>query len=96
MEIIFLSIGASIATEVVTKINKALQGTVIEGRGAFLLATVMALIIACVKVFYIDGTPIAFGSYQTMLPQFLAIAGGSTLFFNWIVKNLKLDVQSQS
>lgn len=83
-------------TEVIVAINRRLQGTVLQGDAAFLLALFTAFIAALVKVFYIDGTPLPaiadFSTWQSIAPQFGVIWTIMQIYFLYVVKNLGLDV----
>jgi len=91
---ISLGVLSSVATELIVWLNQKLQGTVLQGKASFLLATVVSVVIACVKVFYVDGVPFAIGNYTTMAPIFAQVFAASQIFFVLVVKNLNLDVQS--
>lgn len=87
-----LTIGvlASIVAEIITKINKALTNTVLKGKGAFLLAMVVALIGAGFKVVS-SGVPLTdWHTLGTTFAQVWTVAQG---FFVLVVETLGLDVQ---
>ncbi len=87
-----LTIGvlASIASEVITWINKKLTGTVLQGDGAFLLAAGVALVGAALKV-YSSGVPLT--DVATLWASFTQVWAVSTVFFMAIVQTLGLDVK---
>lgn len=95
-----LGILTSHLTEVVVALNKRLQGTLLQGDGAFLLAGGMALIASLVKVFYIDGTPLpAFADYATwkaIAPTFAEVWTVMQVYFLYVVQNLGLSVKQST
>jgi len=85
-----IGILSSEATRVIKAFNTKLKGTVIEGDGALIVSSLIALIIALIKVFYIDDTPFVFGSYAVMGSEFASIWTVSQLYF----KIINLDLSS--
>lgn len=93
LPILLLGVASSLATELVTKINKHLQGTVLDGRGALLLSFVIALIGAAGKTFLTPGFDFhVLANYQTLADTFSTIWTTSQIFFVFVVKTLKLNV----
>lgn len=86
-----LSIGvlSSIVAELITWINKKLSGTVLNGKGAFILAFIVAVVGAIVKIFFIDHAA-SWSNFWEEVPKIWTIA---QLFFVAIVEGLKLDVK---
>ncbi len=87
-----LSLGvlASIAAEIVVWLNKKLTSTVLKGKAAFLLATVVALVGAGFKVAY-TGIPVT--DWVSLGTAFAKVWTVAQLFFVLIVETLKLDVK---
>lgn len=84
----------SIVTEFITWINKKVTGTVFQGQGAFLLALIVGVVAAVIKVMvlpYIPGTLI-----QSVTAQFSLIFAASQVFFYWIIKTFGLNVGSST
>ena len=90
-----LTIGilSSIVAEIITKINKALTNTVLHGKGAFLLAMVIALVGAGFKVVYSGVSITDWHTLGTTFVQVWTIAQG---FFVLVVETLGLDVKDQT
>lgn len=86
MTIVLLGIAASIATEIVTWINARLTNTVLKGDGAFLLAFVIALILATWHFIVTGGSFVDFGT------SVATIWASSTAFFYIVVQGLGLDI----
>lgn len=95
---ILLGIVSSTVAEIVTAINKKLQGTVLQGTAAFLLALLFALIGGAIKVFYIDAVPFPtlgdFTAWKSLYPAFAEVWTISQIYFLIVTKNLNLDVQA--
>lgn len=89
MSALLLGILASIATEIVTKINKELGNSVLKGDGAFLLAAFIAVVFAIGQYFW--G---ASESFQMLATHVATIFASSTAFFLVVVQTLGLDVKS--
>lgn len=87
--IAILGILASVATELITYINSKLNGTVLTGKGAFLLAIVLSLVGGIVKV-WIAGDW-SWGSISTDFAQVFAV---SQVFFVFILQWLGIDTPS--
>lgn len=83
-------------TEVVVAINKKLQGTLLQGNAAFLLALGTAFVASLVKVFYFDGTPLPaladLETWRAIAPQFAMIWTVMQVYFLYIMQDLGLDV----
>ena len=84
---------ASIIAEVITWLNQKLSGTVLKGDGAFLLATVVALICGFVKV-WSSGVP--FTNITNLWVTFAQVWTASQAFFVIIVQTFNLDVKATS
>jgi hypothetical protein len=89
--VLTLGVLSSVATELVTWINKKLSGTVLKGNGAFLLAGAVAIVGAAIKVFA-TGVPLNdWGGITTAFAQVWTV---SQVFFLVVVQTLGLDVSS--
>ena len=84
---------SSVIAEVITWLNSKLSGTVLKGDGAFLLATVVAIICGFVKVWY-SGVP--FTNVTNLWVTFAQVWTASQAFFVIIVQTFNLDVKSTS
>lgn len=87
---VLLGIASSIASEVITWINKKLSGTVLVGDGAWLLSAAVAIILATAKVL-MSGIPTDWVSFTTECAMIWAT---SQVFFIWIVQQFNVDVPS--
>lgn len=95
---IIIGILSSSAAELVTALNKRLQGTVLQGEAAFLIALGTALVGGAIKVFYVDGTPLPsitdWSSWQALYPAFTEVWTVSQIYFLYVTQKLNLDVSS--
>ena len=93
---ILFGVLSSLITELITVLNKELKGTLLEGRGAFVLSFGIALVGATVKVFVINGTPLPhdISSLKDLYPAFAAIWTISQVYFMAITKYFNLDTQA--
>ncbi len=93
---IIIGVVSSTLAEVVTALNKRLQNTVLHGDAAFFVAMGMALVGACVKVFYVDGVPLPaltdLSTWQALAPAFTEVWTASQIYFLLISQKLGLDV----
>ena len=85
---ILVGIIASVAAEAVTLVNKWLSGTVLKGDGAFVIAMLLSLVAAIIKIYFV---PLA--SFQSFLASFTEIWAVSQVFFIGVVQLLGLDVK---
>lgn len=85
---IILGIATSIAAELVTWLNKKLDGTVLKGDAAFFIAAVVAFIAAAVKLFLVPNV-----SFQDFLTGFAQIWAVSQGFFLIVIQLFGLDVK---
>ena len=91
---ILLGIAASVFTEVATALNKLLNGTVLKGDGAFLLAFAMAFVAALIKEAMLPG--FTFGellNFQQLGAFFAETFTVSQVFFLAIYARLGLNIQ---
>lgn len=94
MIIILLGILASVFTEVATAVNKLLNGTVLKGDGAFLLAFGMAFVAAIIKEVTLPGFTLSMLTNYQQLGIFFAQAFAvSQVFFYAIYSKLGLTLQ---
>lgn len=91
METIIFGILVSVAAEVVTWLNKVLTGTVLAGKGSFILAFAVAVTGATVKVVWFDGGAVI--TWATLWATITQIWVVSQVFFMFVVEWLKLDVK---
>ncbi|MBU6390534.1 hypothetical protein KGQ31_03235 [Patescibacteria group bacterium] len=89
---ILLGILSSVVAEVITKINKVLQGTVLQGDGAFLLAFGVAIVGALLKVGLTPGLHIT--DISALSAYFAQVWTVSQVFFTFVVSKLGLTVQA--
>lgn len=85
---ILVGIASSIIAELVTWLNKQLTGTVLHGDGAFILATVIAIVAAMIKTYLLPVVTV-----QEFIAQCVVVWGASQLFFLGVVQMFDLDVQ---
>ena len=92
---IIMGILSSVVAEIITAINKKLQGTVLQGDAAFLVAFVIAFIGAVGAMIMTPGFQ---WSSLTNLSQIGATFGGvftvSQVYFLMVMQKLNLDVQA--
>jgi hypothetical protein len=97
---IIIGILSSTAAEMVTAFNKKLQGTVLQGDAAFIIALLTALIGGTIKVFWIDGVPLPslhdMKSFYAVWPQFAQVWTISQVYFLLVTQKLNLDVVAPS
>lgn len=93
---ILLGIVSSTVAEAVTALNKKLQGTVLQGYAAFLIALFFSVVGGAVKVFYIDAMPLPslhdFAAWNTLYAAFAQVWVVAQIYFYLIVKNLGMDI----
>lgn len=89
LTIAILGIAASLATEIITWINAKLSGTVLQGKGAFILSIVVALIGATASV-YVKGD----FSWSELSATGAQIWAVSQLYFVLIAQWLGLEVKA--
>lgn len=87
---VFLGLVSTIATEVLTWVNKKLSGTVLVGKGAWLLSAIIAILIASVKVLH-SGLPTNWQVFSTECATIWAL---SQIYFTFVIQYLNLDVPS--
>lgn len=91
---ILLGIVSSTIAEVVTALNKKLQGTVLKGEAAFIIAFVMAILAAALKEIMAPGFQLAdLKNWQALTATFGEVFTISQVYFLFLVKKLNLDVQ---
>jgi hypothetical protein len=90
MTTILLGVAASIATEVVTWLNARLNGTVLKGDGAFILAAIVALV-ASVGKLVLSG-----GNLSDLPTDFATVWATSQVFFMVVMQALNLDIPSST
>jgi hypothetical protein len=95
MEIALLGIVSSVATEVITWLNKKWSGTVLQGEGAFIFSAVVSLVIAVFQVLSSSTLPAfswaSLAQFGTVFSQIWVV---SQVVFLGVVQTLKLDVSS--
>lgn len=89
MIITLVAIGSSVLTELITWINKKLDGTPLKGNGAFLVVFFLSIFGAAIKMFYFDH--VAF-SLSTLVAQAGEIFSVSQLYFTFIASKFGLTV----
>jgi hypothetical protein len=90
---ILLGILSSYAAELVTAINKRLQGTVLSGEGAFLIAFGMALPAAILKEVLMPGFDWhTLLNWQQLIATFTEAFAVSQIYFLFVMEKLHLDV----
>ncbi len=93
--VILLGIATSTIAEVVTAVNKKLNGTLLQGDGAFLVAFGLALIGAIFREVTIPGFQLStLTNWQHLTATFGEIFSISQVYFLFVVKKLSLDVGS--
>lgn len=91
---ILFGIISSIAAEIVTALNKKLQGTVLQGDAAFLIAFGMALPAALLKEILAPGFAWSdLTNYAKLATDFSEVFTVSQVYFLLIVQKLNLDVK---
>jgi hypothetical protein len=93
---VLLAFLASHVTEVVVAINKRLNGTLLQGSAAFLLALGVAFVGALIDVFFVMGVPLPsladFSTWATIAPTFTEVWTVMQIYFLLVVQQLGLDV----
>ncbi len=93
--VILLGIVSSTVAEIVTALNKKLNGTLLQGDGAFLIAFALALVGAIVKEIATPGFSFSqLGNIANLTATFTEVFATSQLYFLFVVKKLSLDVGS--
>lgn len=94
---ILLGIGSSIASEIVTWLNKKLQGTVLKGDGAFILTFAIALAGALIKQMTTPGFELSdIKDYAALSQTFGEIFTVSQVYFVFVAKKLGIEVKPES
>ncbi len=88
---IALGVASSIAAEVIVWLNKKFNGTVLQGLGAFVLATFIAFVGAMVKIAF--QTNVTSIDWATLASYFSQVFTVSQVWFYVIVQKLGLDVK---
>ena len=90
---ILLGILSSVAAEVVTALNKKLQGTVLSGDAAFIIVFGISIVGAVIKEIVTPGfTWPALTDYATLTSDFAQVFAVSQLYFIFVMKKLSLDI----
>lgn len=90
LETVVFGVLLSVASEVITWINKVTTGTLLQGKGSMLLALVVTFVGAAVKVVWVDGGDFSWDGIGVLFAQYWVVA---QVFFVYVVDWLKLDVQ---
>lgn len=90
-----MGIISSLATEVVTWLNKAFTGTVLQGDGAFVLSTVVAFIIAIFAAVTSPGFVLA-SNWQSLVSEFAVVFASAQIWFVLVYQKLGLDIKAPS
>ena len=93
MNIILISIILSESQKIISAINKKLQGTTIEGQAGFILSISLALIVAAIKIFFIDHQVINWNNFGSVFSEVWAM---SQIYFKLITQKLNLNIPSSS
>lgn len=94
MVTILLGIISSTLAEVVTALNKKLQGTVLQGDAAFLIVFAISLVGAVAKEVFMPGFAwVDLRNVQQLTATFAEIFSTSQVYFIFVVQKLDLDVQ---
>lgn len=97
MVITLLGIVTSVFAEVVTALNKKLNGTVLQGDAAFLIVFLLSFLGAIVHEVIAPGfTLSALLDVNTLMSTFAEIFGVSQVYFYFVMQKLNLDVQAQN
>lgn len=96
METILIAIIASHLSEVITWFNHKLTGTVLAGYGAFILVGGISLIGSVVDQVLIAHAFPTISSWKDLMTEWGVIFALSQVYFQFIVKTFKLDVQVPS
>ena len=95
---LILGVLTSTVAEIVSALNKKLANTLLKGDAALLVALLMALIGAAIKVFYVDGVALPslhdFAAWQALYPSFAEVWTVSQIYFLYVTQKLNLDVQA--
>lgn len=87
-----LGLATTLIAELITWLNKELSNTVLKGDAAWLLAAIVAVLAACIKVFWFGGGVPA--DWPTFLADLATIWSISQVFFLWVVQRFNIDVSS--
>ncbi len=90
METLILGIGSSLASELVTWLNKKLSGSFLQGYGAWIISALIAFLFSFIKV--VVTTSSTGGFLASIGPNFIQIFGMSQIYFNTIAKMFNLKV----
>ncbi len=91
---IILGIISSTLAEIITALNKKLQGTVLQGDAAFLIVFGISLIGAVAKELFMPGFQwVDLRNVQMLTATFAEIFSTSQVYFIFVVQKLDLDVQ---
>lgn len=88
---LILGLATTLVAEFITWLNKKIAGTVLHGDAAWIVAGLVAILAASIKVFYFGGVPADWPTFVADLSTIWAI---SQVFFLWVVQRFGLDVQS--
>ena len=88
-----LGVASTVATEVVTWLNKILSGTVLKGLGAFILSLVVSVAIASGQVILAGPGVMTWAQFIADLAQIWAV---SQVVFVLVIQKLNLDLPSTS
>lgn len=94
---ILLGIVTSLAVDLVSWMNKKLEGTVLRGNAAFVISLVAGLVGGSVKVFWFDGQPLPsfadLTSWGAVTAAFAQVWVVSQVYFIIVMKKLGVRVQ---
>ena len=89
---VLLGIASSLASEIISWLNKKLFGTVFQGQAALLVSVLAALFAGMLKVFVFS--PLNVISIQDLLSAFIVAFGWSQLWFTTIATWFGLQVKN--
>lgn len=94
---ILLGIVTSLAADLVSWMNKKLEGTVLRGNAAFVISLIAAFVGGSVKVFWFDGQPLPsfadLSSWSAVSAAFAQVWVVSQVYFTIVMKTLGVRVQ---
>ena len=91
MSLILLGFISSLLTEFVNWINKQFTGTVLEGRGAFILSLGVSFAAGFYKVWTTTGFNLE--SWASIVTTFGAVYVFAQIFFDYFIKKFGLKVE---
>lgn len=91
METALIGIFSSVVAEAITWLNKKLTGSFLQGNGSFIVASVIAIVGAVIKI-AISNQDLSWSNLGIVFSQMFTT---SQIFFKFVVKQFNLDIKNQ-